>query len=118
MTWMVAAVLTASPALDQTLAQTPASPRPTAANRRADACRPIGRTEDGKLVYSMTCDTIPAPAPKAASASATAAAPAAESPAPEVEEDKGGLFGMHAPSFIRPTNEQQRPAGVGPAAPR
>ena len=37
---------------------------PKAAAARADNCAPIGRTADGKLVYSMKCETLPAqPAP-------------------------------------------------------
>lgn len=85
---------------------------PVAVDRRSEACKPIGRTEDGKLVYSMKCDAIPAAAPKAAMT-----VPAPEAPAPVVEEDKGGLFGR-APSFIRPTTDQARPAGVGPVQTR
>src|SRR5690349_23284465 len=36
------------------LAQMAPAPKPGVA-KRADACAPIGRTEDGKLVYSMKC---------------------------------------------------------------
>jgi hypothetical protein len=103
---MMVAMLAASPALAQT--------RPAA----VDNCKPIGRTEDGKLVYSMKCDPLPAPAPRAAMAAPTAPQAAPESPAPEVEEDKGGMFGLRARSFIRPTNDAQRPAGIGPSVPR
>ena len=28
---------------------------------RADPCAPIGRTADGKLVYSMKCENLPVP---------------------------------------------------------
>ena len=85
---------------------------PSAAFAAADPCKPIGRTEDGKLVYSMKCDKLPIP-PKPAVA---AAPPAAATPAPPPqEEDPGGLFG-HAPSFIKPTNMDQFPASVGPAS--
>jgi len=110
-TLMMAVVLTGVAATGAAWAQT----KPPAADRRADVCKPIGKTEDGKLVYSMKCDAIPAPAPKAAMTAAPAAAP--DAPAAEVEEDKGGLFG-HAPSFVRPTTDQPRPAGVGPAQTR
>ena len=59
-------------------------------NPRADVCAPIGRTEDGKLVYAMKCETLPVrPAP--------AAAPQAEvkeAPAPEPETQRSGLFGL------------------------
>jgi hypothetical protein len=58
--------------------------------QRVDACAPIGRTEDGKLVYAMTCKTLPAPP-------APAVAPQAEvkeAPAPEPETERSGLFGL------------------------
>jgi hypothetical protein len=58
--------------------------------QRVDACAPIGRTEDGKLVYSMKCETLPAPP-------APAVAPQAEvkeTPAPEPETERSGLFGL------------------------
>ncbi|MGJ5179281.1 hypothetical protein ACQR16_14470 [Bradyrhizobium oligotrophicum] len=57
------------------------------AAKRADACVPIGRTEDGKLVYSMKCESIPKPV---APASPPQPAPAAE---PEPESERSGLFG-------------------------
>jgi hypothetical protein len=53
---------------------------------RPDACAPIGRTADGKLVYSMKCDNLPVPPPP----------PQAEiSPPPpaEPEVQRGGIFG-------------------------
>jgi hypothetical protein len=78
-----------------------------------DPCKPIGRTEDGKLVYSMKCENLPTP-PKPPVAAATSAVPP---PAAAEEEDPGGRFGMHAPSFLKPTNDR-RPAGVGPSIPR
>ena len=40
-------------------AQTKLTPKNTTA--RVDNCAPIGRTADGKLVYSMKCDNLPAP---------------------------------------------------------
>jgi len=58
--------------------------------QRADVCAPIGRTEDGKLVYAMKCETLPVPP-------APAAAPRAEvkdTPAPEPETERSGLFGL------------------------
>jgi len=69
-----------------------AAPKPGSA-KRADACAPIGRTEDGKLVYSMKCDNIPkpvAPAAPQAAAQPPQSAPAAE---PEPETERSGLFG-------------------------
>jgi hypothetical protein len=56
---------------------------------RVDNCAPIGRTEDGKLVYSMKCDNLPAlppPPPQAQSREAPA-------PAPEPEVQRSGIFG-------------------------
>jgi hypothetical protein len=84
--------------------------------KRADNCAPIGRTADGKLVYSMKCDNLPVPTPP------PAAAAVEPGPAPTVaaepEPDQGGLFKFPFPGLIKPTNEQNRPAGVGPAQPR
>lgn len=79
---------------------------------RVDNCAPIGRTEDGKLVYSMKCDNIPKPITPVADKNA---APA-ESPVAEVqeEENKGGLFRFPFGSSIGVTNYKQI-QGVGPA---
>jgi len=69
------------------------------AGHPADNCAPIGRTEDGKLVYSMKCETLRAPPPRAESS----AAPAAAEQAPaEPQTVRTGIFGM---SFER------KPAG-------
>jgi hypothetical protein len=61
-------------------------PSPKSVTARADNCAPIGRTEDGKLVYSMKCDNLPAPAPP----------PQAEAapPPPEPEVQRSGIFGF------------------------
>jgi len=64
-------------------AQTKPSSKSTAA--RTDNCAPIGRTEDGKLVYSMKCDTLPTPPPPQAEA--------APAPPPEPEVQRSGIFG-------------------------
>ncbi|MFN5018761.1 hypothetical protein [Bradyrhizobium sp.] len=73
------------------LAQMAPAPKPGVA-KRADACAPIGRTEDGKLVYSMKCDPLPNPVtPPQAAAQPSAPAAAAE---PEPETERSGLFGM------------------------
>jgi hypothetical protein len=78
-------VLVSSPAL----AQTKLTPKNTTA--RVDNCAPIGRTADGKLVYSMKCDNLPAPpAPPPQAEVREAPAPAA---APEPEIQRGGIFG-------------------------
>ena len=90
---LLGAVLLASPALAQN--------KPL----RADPCAPIGRTADGKLVYSLKCDNLPAPPPP----------PRAEvAPAPVEEEDKGGLFRNPFPSLVRPATTTERMQGVGP----
>jgi hypothetical protein len=65
-------------------AQTKLVPKSAAA--RVDNCAPIGRTEDGKLVYSMKCDNLPAPPPPP---------PQAETaPPPEPEVQRTGIFGL------------------------
>ncbi len=83
-------------------AQAAPAPKPGAA-KRADVCAPIGRTEDGKLVYSMKCESIPkpvAPAAPQAAAQPTQPVPAAE-PEQEPETQRGGLFGW---SYDRRSN--------------
>jgi hypothetical protein len=75
-------LLVCSPAL----AQTKLTPKNTTA--RLDNCAPIGRTADGKLVYSMKCDNLPAPPPQAEVREAPA--PTA---APEPEVQRSGIFG-------------------------
>jgi hypothetical protein len=87
-----------------------------AQGKRVDNCAPIGRTADGKLVYSMKCDNLPvpvAPAPPPAAAVEPGPAPTV---AAEPEPDQGGLFKFPFPGLIKPSTE--RPAGVGPAQPR
>jgi len=74
-------LLLSSPAWSQTKLA------PKAAATRVDNCAPIGRTADGKLVYSMKCENLPAPpAPPPP-------AEAGEAPAPEPETQRSGLFG-------------------------
>jgi hypothetical protein len=63
-------------------AQTKLSPKSVTA--RADPCAPIGRTADGKLVYSMKCDNLPVPPSPQAEISA---------PPPEPEVQRSGIFG-------------------------
>jgi len=85
-----------------------------AQGKRVDHCAPIGRTADGKLVYSMKCDNLPVPvAPAPAAAVDPSPAPTV---AAEPEPDQGGLFKFPFPGLIKPSTE--RPAGVGPAQPR
>src|ERR1700687_2941600 len=76
-----AILLIASPAWAQTKLL------PKSATARVDNCAPIGRTEDGKLVYSMKCETLPIPPPPPQ-------AEAAPAPPPEPEIHRSGLFGM------------------------
>jgi hypothetical protein len=86
-------LLVSSPAY----AQTKLTPKNTTA--RVDNCAPIGRTADGKLVYSMKCDNLPAPpAPPPQAEVREAPAPAA---APEPEVQRGGIFGW--------SSERKRP---------
>lgn len=100
---LVMAVLLVSPALAQS--------KPKAASAAAaDPCAPIGRTADGRFVYSLKCETLPMPvAPPRAENGAVAAG---QTPAAVEEEDQGGLFKNPFPSIIKPTNIQQTP-GVG-----
>jgi hypothetical protein len=76
-----AILLIASPAW----AQTKLLPKSAAA--RVDNCAPIGRTADGKLVYSMKCDNLPAPPPPPPQAEIR------EPPPPEPEVQRSGIFG-------------------------
>jgi hypothetical protein len=76
-----AILLIASPAWAQTKLM------PKGVTARADPCAPIGRTADGKLVYSMKCDNLPAPPPPPPQAEIR------EAPPPQQETQRGGLFG-------------------------
>jgi hypothetical protein len=80
---LLAILLISSPAW----AQTKQTAKSTAA--RTDNCAPIGRTADGKLVYSMKCENLPVPVPAAPPPQAEAAPP----PAPEPEVHRSGIFG-------------------------
>jgi hypothetical protein len=60
---------------------------PKSVTARVDNCAPIGRTEDGKLVYSMKCENLPTPPAPPPQAEATPA------PAPEPEVQRRGIFG-------------------------
>jgi hypothetical protein len=82
---VLALLLVSSPAWAQTKLT------PKSATARVDNCAPIGRTADGKLVYSMKCDNLPAPpAPPPQAELREAPAPAA---APEPEIQRSGIFG-------------------------
>ena len=86
--YLLILLLIASPAM----AQVKLTPKTSAAH--PDPCAPIGRTADGKLVYSMKCENLPAPPapPPQAELRETpaSAAPAAE---PEPETRRSGIFG-------------------------
>ena len=67
---------------------------------KRDSCAPIGRTEDGKLVYSMKCESLPArptPAvaqqPQASPASSPEVSPRSDAET-ETTAERSGLFGM------------------------
>jgi hypothetical protein len=73
---------------------------PKDVSKRVDSCAPIGRTEDGKLVYPMKCETLPA-RPTPAVAPQAQANPASSPEAPprsdaetETTTERSGLFGM------------------------
>jgi hypothetical protein len=80
--YLLVLLLMASPAM----AQVKLAPKTPAAT--SDPCAPIGRTADGKLVYSMKCENLPAPPPQAELKEAPP--PAAE---PEPETRRSGIFG-------------------------
>ena len=83
---ILAVLLLASPVLVSPIwAQTKLTPKNVTA--RADNCAPIGRTADGKLVYSMKCDNLPAPPPPPPQAEIR------EAPPPEPEVQRSGIFG-------------------------
>jgi hypothetical protein len=78
---VLAILLISSPAWAQTKLV------PKSVTARADNCAPIGRTADGKLVYSMKCENLPAPPPPPQ-------AEVAPSPPPEPEVRRTGIFGL------------------------
>ena len=79
---LLALLLTASPAWAET------NLAPKGAIARVDNCAPIGRTADGKLVYSMKCENLPVPPAPPPQAEAVR-----EAPPPERESQRGGIFG-------------------------
>ncbi|QOG18654.1 MULTISPECIES: hypothetical protein [Bradyrhizobium] len=83
--YLLVLLLMASPAA----AQVKLTPKATAAH--PDPCAPIGRTADGKLVYSMKCENLPAPpAPPPQAELKEAPQPATEA---EPEVRRSGIFG-------------------------
>ena len=83
--YLLVLLLIASPALAQV------KPAAKTAAARLDPCAPIGRTADGKLVYSMKCENLPAPPPPPQAELKEAPPAAAAEPEPEVR--RSGLFG-------------------------
>jgi hypothetical protein len=77
-----AILLVASPAWAQTKLL------PKSVTARADPCAPIGRTADGKLVYSMKCENLPVPPPPP-----QAEIREAPPPPPQPEVQRSGIFG-------------------------
>ncbi|PPQ20749.1 hypothetical protein CV770_03005 [Bradyrhizobium sp. AC87j1] len=82
--YLLVLLLLASPAA----AQVKLAPKTAAGH--PDPCAPIGRTADGRLVYSMKCETLPAPPPPPRAELKEAPPPAAE---PEPETRRSGIFG-------------------------
>ena len=83
--YLLVLLLSASPAAAQV--------KPKVSAAHPDPCAPIGRTADGKLVYSMKCETLPAPpvpAPPPQAELKEAPPPAAEV---EPETRRSGIFG-------------------------
>ena len=80
---MVLPIAMAAPAFAQ------APPKAKAKTARVDPCAPIGQTANRELVYSMSCNALPAPPPLPPQAEVVQPAPA-----PEPEAARTGLFGM------------------------
>jgi hypothetical protein len=93
---LVLLALCCTPAFAQTK---PAKSR-AAAVPAPDVCEPIGRTADGKLIYSLKCDNLPAPPPRPVAETA----PVEERQAPI---QRSGLFGL---SFGPAEGTSQGPA--------
>lgn len=81
--YLLVLLLIASPAAAQV--------KPKTAAAHPDPCAPIGRTADGKLVYSMKCENLPAPPPPRPQAELKEAPPPAAEAEPEVR--RSGIFG-------------------------
>jgi hypothetical protein len=84
------ALLMAAPAAAQVKPAPKAAPKAATA-ARSDPCAPIGRTSDGKLVYGMACETLPASPPPPPQAELREAPPVAAEP--ESETRRSGIFG-------------------------
>lgn len=84
--YLLVLLLIVSPAA----AQVKLTPRAPAAH--PDPCAPIGRTPDGKLVYSMKCENLPTPPAPPPQAELKEPPPAAAAEA-EPEVRRSGIFG-------------------------
>lgn len=84
--YLLVLLLIAAPAAAQV------KPHPKSSAARPDPCAPIGRTADGKLVYSMKCENLPAPPPPPPQADLKEAPPPAAAEA-EPEVRRSGIFG-------------------------
>lgn len=84
--YLLVLLLIVSPAA----AQVKLTPKASAAH--PDPCAPIGRTADGKLVYSMKCENLPAPPAPPPQAELKEPPPAAAAEA-EPEARRSGIFG-------------------------
>jgi hypothetical protein len=82
--YLLVLLLIASPAA----AQVKIAPKANAAH--PDPCAPIGRTADGRLVYSMKCEMLPVPSAPPRAELKDPPAPVAE---PEPEVRRSGIFG-------------------------
>ena len=85
--YLLVLLLIASPAA----AQVKLTPKSSAAH--PDPCAPIGRTADGKLVYSMKCENLPAPPAPPPQAELKEAAPPPAAAEAEPETRRSGIFG-------------------------
>ncbi|MGV7218099.1 hypothetical protein [Bradyrhizobium sp. UFLA05-112] len=84
--YLLVLALVASP----TAAQMKQPPKAATAVR-PDPCAPVGRTADGKLVYSMKCENLPAPSSPPPQAELKEVAPPAAEAEPETR--RSGIFG-------------------------
>ena len=87
--YLLVLLLVASPAVAQV------KPAAKTSAAHPDPCAPIGRTADGKLVYSIKCENLPAPPPPSPQVELKEAPPAAAAAAaePEPEVRRSGIFG-------------------------
>lgn len=85
--YLLVLLLIASPAA----AQVKLTPKSSAAH--PDPCAPIGRTADGKLVYSMKCENLPAPPAPPPQAELKEAAPPPAAAEAEPDTRRSGIFG-------------------------